>query len=64
MKIALGSDAKTHLSEFLAEELERRGHAVTLFGPPDGDQIEWPEVAQKLASAVADGAHDQGVLCC
>ncbi len=64
MKIALGSDDKTHLTDFLAEDLERRGHDVSPYGPPAGDKIEWAEVAAKLAGAVADGAHDQGVLCC
>ena len=64
MKIALGSDEKTHLTDFLADELERRGHSVSLVGPPAGEDLQWADVALKLASAVADGAHDQGVLCC
>ncbi len=64
MKIALGSDEKTHLTDFLADELERRGHAVSLVGPLAGEDLQWADVAQKLASAVADGSHDQGVLCC
>ncbi len=64
MKIALGSDEKTHLTDFLADELERRGHTVSLVGPPAGEDLQWADVALKLASAVADGAHDQGVLCC
>ena len=64
MKIALGSDEKTHLTDFLADELERRGHAVSLVGPPAGEDLQWADVALKLANAVADGSHDQGVLCC
>ena len=64
MKIALGSDEKTHLTDFLADELERRGHSVSLVGPPAGEDLQWADVALKLARAVADGAHDQGVLCC
>ena len=64
MKIALGSDEKTHLTDFLADELERRGHTVSLLGPPAGVDLQWPDVAWKVARAVADGAHDQGVLCC
>ncbi len=64
MKIALGSDEKTHLTDFLADELERRGHDVSLVGPPAGEDLQWADVAWKVASAVADGAHDQGVLCC
>ncbi len=64
MKLALGSDEKTHLTDFLADELERRGHTVSLVGPPAGEDLQWADVALKLASAVADDAHDQGVLCC
>ena len=64
MKIALGSDERTHLTDFLAEELETRGHDVSLIGPPAGDDLQWVDVAAKLAGGVADGVHDQGVLCC
>lgn len=64
MDIALGADEKTSLTDFLASDLARRGHNVSIVGPPVGDDIEWADVAQKLANAVADGVHDQGVLCC
>ena len=64
MKIALGSDEKTHLTDFLADELVRRGHDVSLVGPPAGENIEWADVAEKLARTVAAGISDQGVLCC
>lgn len=64
MKIALGSDEKTHLTDFLADELERRGHDVALVGPPAGEEFEWADVAEKLARSVAAGDSDQGVLCC
>ena len=64
MKIALGSDEKTHLTDFLTEELQRRGHDVFLVGPPAGERIEWADVAEKLARSVAAGDSAQGVLCC
>jgi ribose 5-phosphate isomerase B len=64
MKIALGSDEKTHLTDFLADELGRRGHDVSLVGPPAGEETEWADVAEKLARGVAAGDSDQGVLCC
>ena len=64
MRIALGSDERTHLTDFLAEELERRGHQVALVGPPAGDDVEWADVAAQLARSVSAGANDQGVLCC
>lgn len=64
MKIALGSDERTHLTDFLAEDLKRRGHDVALVGPLAGDTVEWAAVAAQLARSVSDGAADQGVLCC
>ena len=64
MRIAPGSDERTHLTDFLAEELKRRGHQVALLGPPAGDDVQWPDVAAQLARSVSAGANDQGVLCC
>ncbi|MBI4499389.1 MAG: RpiB/LacA/LacB family sugar-phosphate isomerase [Chloroflexi bacterium] len=64
MRIALGSDERTHLTDLLAEELAARGHTVELFGPPVGDPASWPDVAKAVARRVAGGACDQGILCC
>jgi ribose 5-phosphate isomerase B len=64
MKIALGADERTHLTDFLAEELRRRGHEIELVGPPAGESIQWTDVAERVAREVASGAREQGVLCC
>ena len=64
MKIALASDEKTHLTDFVIEDLNRRGHEVSLFGPPAGDDLPWPLASQVLAEAVAAGEVDEGVLFC
>jgi len=64
MRIALGADEKTSLTEFLQADLERRGHDVTVMGPPAGERTEWVDVAHTLASQVADVVFEQGVLCC
>ena len=64
MRIALGSDERTHLTDFLADELMRRGHQVVLVGPPANEDIQWADVAAQLARSVSDGATDQGILCC
>ena len=64
MKIALGSDERTHLTDFLVEELERRGHDVELVGPLAGEEIEWTDVAERVAMKVAAGEREQGLLCC
>ncbi len=64
MKIALGSDERTHLTDFLVDELERRGHDVELVGPPAGEEIEWTDVAERVGMKVAAGEREQGLLCC
>ena len=64
MKIALGSDEKTVLTDFVIEELKRRGHNVTLFGPLKGEAMGWPDVGEKVGLEVGKGRADQGVLFC
>jgi ribose 5-phosphate isomerase B len=66
MKIAIGSDERTHLTDVLVEELRRRGHEVLLFCPLASDSAEsdWPVVCSEVARAVASGAADEGVVCC
>ena len=64
MKIALGSDERTYVTDFLVEELRRRGHDVGLVGPPAGEEIEWADVAERVGRQVASGEAEQGVLFC
>jgi ribose 5-phosphate isomerase B len=64
MKIAVASDEKTYLTDFVVDELKRRGHETLLFGPLIGDELPWTLVSEKLADAVAKGEADEGVLFC
>jgi ribose 5-phosphate isomerase B len=64
MKIAVGSDERTHLTDTVMEELQKRGHEVTLFGPLAGQEVYWPAVAQEVAEAVVAGEADEAVLFC
>jgi len=64
LRIALGSDERSHLTDFVENELRRRGHDVELFGPLNGDPSPWPEVAEMVAGRVAEGRSDEGVLFC
>jgi ribose 5-phosphate isomerase B len=64
MKIAVASDEKTQLTDFVVEQLQQRGHEVTLFGPLAGDDLPWTLASEKLAVSVAGGAADEGVLFC
>ena len=66
MKIAVGSDERTLLTDTVVEELRKRGHDLVLFGPlaendPDSD---WPYTSSKTAEAVATGRADEGIVFC
>lgn len=64
MRVVLGSDMKTPLTDAVARDLEERGHEVTLVGPPAGEAIEWADVGRKVGAAVAGNEADTGVLFC
>jgi len=64
MKIAVGSDERSHLTDSVVEELKKRGHQVELLGPLAGEAVPWPDVAQAVAERVAEGQADEGVLFC
>lgn len=64
MRIAIGSDERTPLTEAVIADLERRGHAVLKIGPLAGSALSWPEAARKVGEAVASGMADEGVLFC
>jgi ribose 5-phosphate isomerase B len=64
LRIALGSDERSHLTEFVEEELRRRGHDVVVFGASDDESVAWPDVAEVVARRVADREADEGVLFC
>jgi ribose 5-phosphate isomerase B len=44
MKIAVGSDEKTLLTDKVVAELGERGHELLLFGPLVDEEMYWPEV--------------------
>jgi ribose 5-phosphate isomerase B len=66
MKIAIGSDERTHLTDMLAEELKKRGHELILFGPlaENDPDVDWPLTSSKVGQAVASGEADEGIVCC
>ncbi|NWF82064.1 MAG: RpiB/LacA/LacB family sugar-phosphate isomerase [Chloroflexi bacterium] len=64
MRLAVGSDERTHVTDALVEELRRRGHEVILIGPLAGTEDAWPEVGRAVGAAVASGAAEQGIVCC
>jgi len=65
MRIALGSDARSELTDALEARLRDLGHEVALFGAldPSADDA-WTSAARALGEAVSSGACQGGVLCC
>jgi ribose 5-phosphate isomerase B len=65
MRVALGSDEATELTESLERELQERGHQVVLFGAlKSGDDDAWTSVGRRVGEAVSSGACETGVVCC
>jgi ribose 5-phosphate isomerase B len=66
MKIALGSDERTHLTDAVIEDLRQRGHEVLLFGPlaENDPDVDWPLTSSKVGRAVATKQADEGIVFC
>src|SRR3972149_3826935 len=65
LRISFGSDERTHLTDFIEQELRSRGHQVDLVGPAKGQPLQWADVAQAVAEP-ARGArawNDANILC-
>jgi ribose 5-phosphate isomerase B len=64
MRIVLGSDEQTPLTDAVADDLRNRGHEVVLVGPPGGEDLGWVDVGRQVGEQVAGGGADNGVLFC
>jgi ribose 5-phosphate isomerase B len=64
MRIVLGSDERTPLTDAVADDLRARGHELVLVGPPGGDDRQWADVGRAVGELVARGDADSGVLFC
>ena len=64
MKLAIGSDERTHLTDAVVNEVIERGHEVQLFGPLQDEKLLWPEVARRVAESVNQGHADEGIIFC
>ena len=63
--IAIGSDhggfeLKTHIIKYLKEQ----GTELFDFGTYSEDSCDYPDVAEKVAKAVANGEYEKGILIC
>ena len=65
MKIALGSDERTTLTNHITRYLQGQGHTVELVGAlKEGDEKLWPHVGYTVARLVLDGSCDTGIASC
>jgi ribose 5-phosphate isomerase B len=59
MRIVVGADDEGAVADAVVEDLQARGHEVTVL-----ERDRWPEVASRVGRAVAAGDADQGVVFC
>lgn len=66
MRIAIGADdAAFELKDLLLAELRELGHDPVDHSPRPGEPTEhYPDIAASVATSVADGEADRGVLIC
>jgi ribose 5-phosphate isomerase B len=64
MKIIVGSDEKTALTDAVEADLRDRGHEIVLAGPLAGRDAGWSAVGREVGKAVAEQEVDTGVLFC
>ncbi|MBP6786424.1 MAG: RpiB/LacA/LacB family sugar-phosphate isomerase [Candidatus Promineofilum sp.] len=73
MRIAVGADEQTPMTDAVIAELRRRGHEPDLSAFPEPSKSEtdkspsdptWPAAARAVAEAVAAGTADEGILFC
>jgi len=64
VRVALGSDERTPLTDAVTADLRDRGHEVVLVGPPAGEAKQWAEVGRDVGELVASGVCATAVLFC
>jgi len=65
MRIALSADhAGYHLKEELVAYLKRGGHDVLDLGTHSTAPVDYPDSAEAVAAALADGEAERGIIVC
>ena len=65
MRVALGADhGGFRLKEVIKQHIGRQDIEVTDFGTDSPEAVDYPDFAQMVGRAVADGAADFGILVC
>ena len=65
MRIAIGCDHRgLNLKQFIIKLITQMGHSYEDFGCYTTDSVDYPDIAQKVAEAVAKGNFECGILIC
>src|SRR5256885_14979709 len=66
MKIAVGSDERTSLTDAVLADLSKRGHELLLFGPlaENDSEVDWPLTSSHVAQSVAAHQANEGIVFC
>ena len=64
MKIAIGSDEKNYLTDYVLDELRKMDFEIEPHGPLADKNLEWTDVAEAVATKVSKKECDQGILFC
>ena|SRR5258708_38755918 len=64
MRVAIGSDERTHVTDAVVDHLRGVGIDVELHGPLNGRAMDWVDVGREVGERVASGGCQQGVLFC
>lgn len=64
-RIALGADhLGLKLKNALVEHLKAQGHEVADLGVESDDPVDYPDVGERVADAIASGEYERGILVC
>ena len=65
MRIAIGCDHRgLELKQSVVKLLTKAGHSYQDFGCYTDEKVDYPDIALKVAKAVASGDFDRGILIC
>ena len=65
MRIAIGCDHRGfELKQLAIKLVTQAGHSYEDFGGYTADPVDYPDIAVKVAEAVAEGDFDRGILIC
>lgn len=66
MKIAIGSDERTRLTDYVIQKLQNKGLQLELYGAlsETSKEKDWPVVSAAVATQVALGHAEEGILFC